>query len=276
MEYGLYIAKTASLRTLDLSRQVGAAIFSERGEVIALGANEVPRAGGGTYWCDDPEDDRDHKRRIDSNENRKRELLREVLSIAAPGVEPDALMRDPRIRESQFMDALEYGRIIHAEMSAITDAARNGRPLKGATLYCTTFPCHMCAKHIVAAGISKVIFLEPYPKSLASDLHGDSIEIEGQTRGDYATFPSVVFKHFHGASPKRYRDLFERRKRKDRDAKFIEWATGTPKPVMNIRLFPTYIALEPRIRVDVLHNMLIARGLSPEESQEILMLKTED
>jgi deoxycytidylate deaminase len=57
------------------------------------------------------------------------------------------------------MDALEYGRIIHAEMSAICDAARLGRSIKNAVLFTTTFPCHMCAKHIVAAGITKVVFL---------------------------------------------------------------------------------------------------------------------
>jgi deoxycytidylate deaminase len=47
-EYGLYIAKSASLRSVDLSRQVGAAIFSQAGEIVTLGANEVPKAGGGT------------------------------------------------------------------------------------------------------------------------------------------------------------------------------------------------------------------------------------
>ncbi len=53
MEYGLFLAKAAALRTLDLSRQVGAAIFSDKGEIIALGSNEVPKAGGRTYWGDD-------------------------------------------------------------------------------------------------------------------------------------------------------------------------------------------------------------------------------
>ncbi len=49
-EYGTYIATSASLRSLDTARQVGAAIFTEKHEVIALGSNEVPKAGGGTYW----------------------------------------------------------------------------------------------------------------------------------------------------------------------------------------------------------------------------------
>lgn len=49
-EYGMYMAAAASLRTIDLSRQVGASIFSTDGEIQALGSNEVPKAFGGTYW----------------------------------------------------------------------------------------------------------------------------------------------------------------------------------------------------------------------------------
>jgi deoxycytidylate deaminase len=48
-EYGMYTARSAALRSVDLSRQVGAAIFSDTGEVITLGCNEVPKALGGTY-----------------------------------------------------------------------------------------------------------------------------------------------------------------------------------------------------------------------------------
>ena len=69
---------------------------------------------------------------------------------------------------------LEFKCIIHAEMSAISDAARKGVAIQGATLYSTTFPCHLCAKHIVASGIKRVVYLEPYPKSYANALHGES------------------------------------------------------------------------------------------------------
>ena len=41
----MFAAKAAALRTLDLSRQVGAAIFSADGEIISMGSNEVPKAG---------------------------------------------------------------------------------------------------------------------------------------------------------------------------------------------------------------------------------------
>ncbi|MFG1421875.1 cytidine/deoxycytidylate deaminase family protein [Roseixanthobacter liquoris] len=72
IEYGMFLAKAAALRSLDLSRQVGAAIFSQEREIISLGSNEVPKATGGTYWCDDPFDDREYMHGSDSNERRKK------------------------------------------------------------------------------------------------------------------------------------------------------------------------------------------------------------
>jgi deoxycytidylate deaminase len=156
-----------------------------------LGQRNKPQAGGGTYWPNEKFDDREFRRGFDSNDDRKKALLSELVSIIDHSQNIDALLTQKTIRDSQFMDALEYGRIVHAEMSAIIDAARLGRALKGATLYCTTFPCHMCAKHIIASGIEKVVFLEPYPKSLASELHCDAIEIEGGDRGQYKEYPSV-------------------------------------------------------------------------------------
>jgi deoxycytidylate deaminase len=252
-EYGMFVAKSAALRTLDLSRQVGAAIFSPEGEIAAMGSNEVPKAQGGTYWCDDPEqfDDRDYVREHDSNDRRKRELLSEIAK--ALDRDPEEVLKIPAINASQFLDALEYGRIIHAEMSAICDAARLGYSIKGTTLYSTTFPCHMCAKHIVAAGIAKVIFLEPYPKSLTANLHGDAVRIEGADRGRHQSYPAVEFTHFHGVTHRRYRELFERARRKDANGDFVEWSNSLnddgkvkPRPIIDLK-FPFYLQLEKTI-----------------------------
>jgi deoxycytidylate deaminase len=246
-EYGMFAAKSAALRTLDLSRQVGAAIFNLEGEVISMGSNEVPKAGGGTYWSDTigDFDDRDYVRGYDSNDRRKKQLLAEILKLS--GVEnPQAILTSLEMKQSQFMDALEYGRIIHAEMSALCDAARMGRSVQDAILFCTTFPCHMCAKHIVAAGIKKVVFSEPYPKSLTAELHGDSVMIEGSDRGRYSSYPSVEFVHFCGISPRRYREMFERTSRKDSDGKFWEWKDNVKQPIIDIK-FPFYMELEKKV-----------------------------
>lgn len=263
-EYGLFVAKAAALRSLDLSRQVGAAIFSKAGEVISLGSNEVPKAGGGTYWSDEKFDDRDFVRRKDSNDQRKKEIFGEIARLIDTDANPTKLLRKPKIRDSQLMDALEYGRVVHAEMSALTDAARCGHAVKEATIYCTTFPCHMCAKHIIAAGITKVVFLEPYPKSLAFDLHSDSIQVEGGDRGHYHVFPAVEFEHFYGVSPRRYKEIFERAKRKNDQGIFVEYRDGSPRPIMDLR-FPFYSQLESHFTTKAVRAVNRRRKLSKQK-----------
>lgn len=51
---------------------------------------------------------------------------------------------------------------IHAEMNAVLWAARQGQKIEWGTLYCTLEPCLNCAKHIVAAGIVKIVYIEKY------------------------------------------------------------------------------------------------------------------
>lgn len=263
-EYGMFAAKAAALRTLDLSRQVGAAIFTQSMEIIAMGSNEVPKAGGGTYWCDDPYDEREYKNGTDSNDERKKEILVELLREIIPEQDIPAIMAKKTIKDSQFMDALEYGRIVHAEMSAITDSARNGREIRNSILFSTTFPCHMCAKHIISSGVAKVIFLEPYPKSLAYDLHSDSIDIEGGDRGTYASHPSVEFMHFFGVTPRRYRELFERGSRKS-NGLFEKYIDGKPSVVMDVK-FPFYIPIENQIIITSSRLVDIMDKLAAEEA----------
>ncbi|WDL53926.1 hypothetical protein [Xanthomonas campestris] len=48
-EYGMFLAWGVSLRSADLSRQVGAAYCDSEGNLIAVGCNDVPKAGGGQY-----------------------------------------------------------------------------------------------------------------------------------------------------------------------------------------------------------------------------------
>lgn len=206
-EYGMQLASTASLRSSDLSRQVGAAILNQTNEVQALGCNEVPRAGGGTYWEGDDGDAREFQLEKDSNDERKREVLLDLASrmlrakmigseFNDSGKLRDALLKrqDDLISNSQLMDSLEYGRTVHAEMNAITDAARNGHAVRGCKLYCNTFPCHNCAKHIVSSGISEVVYLLPYPKSYAKQLFSDSISVDPPA----ATPGKVRFRQFVG------------------------------------------------------------------------------
>ena len=56
---------------------------------------------------------------------------------------------------------------IHAEQNAIIQAAKMGVSIEGATLYCTHQPCVICAKMIVNAGISRVVYEQGYPDEFA-------------------------------------------------------------------------------------------------------------
>lgn len=257
-EYGMYIAKSASLRSSDLSRQVGAALFRPTGEVATLGCNEVPKAGGGTYWAEDGLDRRDFVEGHDPNERRKNAVLVDVIDrlmrsgslsaeLLAVGDANDVTGRllsgddASSLRKSKVMDLIEFGRIIHAEMSAITDAARLGIDIREGTLYCTVFPCHLCAKHIVAAGIKRLVYLEPYPKSYATDLHSDSIAVDQDTGGKLVEFTSFV-----GVSPFRYRDLFEKGRRKYKSGAAQQWARDEARPMIEV-YFPSYFQAETEI-----------------------------
>jgi len=177
---------------------------------------------------------------------RKAEILRELLEILKISKENLSTEQQRKLNDSSLMDALEYGRVIHAEMSALTDAARLGLSTKSGILYTTTFPCHMCAKHIVSSGLSEVFYLEPYPKSLAMRLHSDSISIDGQERGPYGDFPSVIFEHFFGITPRRYREIFERSKRKDDEGNALAYVNNERKPFMQIKI-PFYPVFEGHV-----------------------------
>src|SRR5690348_6308523 len=82
------------------------------------------------------------------------------------------------LRKTRIGGLLEFSRAVHAEMDALLSAARKGVSLVGTRLFVTTFPCHYCARHIVASGVDEVQFIEPYPKSLALNLHKDAIAVE--------------------------------------------------------------------------------------------------
>ncbi|WP_326523222.1 deaminase [Sphingomonas sp.] len=229
-EYGAYLAYSASLRSADLSRQVGAAIFQPTGEIVALGCNEVPKFGGGTYWTDDPNDARDFQIGQDSNSRLKTDMIRDTVQhlIDAGWSPPTREIDGNELDNAMINDILEFGRVIHAEMNAICDASRFGRRTSGSTLYCTTFPCHMCSRHIVAAGIERVVYLEPYHKSLARELYPDSI---GFDDGTDAPTGKVLFASYAGVTPIAFQTVFSKRRRKDKTGRAIPWAHDTARPI---------------------------------------------
>lgn len=214
-EYGMFFAYSASARSGALGRQVGAAVLSSEGDLLAVGCNDVPSPKGGLYWGDDKDDDRDYKYQEDPNDKYKSRITEEALSKFKEVSESDPNQKSqselPEVQESvrlavssAISEITEYGRCVHAEMDAITTCARKGIAIAGSILYTTTFPCHNCTRHIIACGIKKVVYIEPYPKSQAGLLHGDAICFGEECE----TSLKIPFVPFVGIGPLRFFDLF--------------------------------------------------------------------
>jgi deoxycytidylate deaminase len=269
-EHAMFLAYASSARSAQFGRQVGAAISTLEGEVIAVGFNEVPRAGGGPYWGEDVGDGRDHAfgGKIDSNDlhrsrivdsivqNLDKKLLTEVNLRAALSDLDDqaneaklneqlkklasfvATTADTTrvVRSSALKEITEYGRAVHAEMDALLTCARLGVGVKGKKLFTTTFPCHNCTRHIIAGGVSSVTYIEPYPKSRAMDLHSDAICFSYEDAEKTGRIPFVPFV---GIGPRRYLDLFS-----------LDLSTGrkiTRKGEDGAALFPKRATRPPRV-----------------------------
>jgi deoxycytidylate deaminase len=270
-EFFMFLARSAALRSADLSRQVGAALVSSNNELLTLGYNEVPKAGGSVYTEDDLHDYRDHVLGHDTNYLFKKRIVADLIRIMNPWLEPNiakqpiesllttALSKEenPHIEDSMLMDVLEFGRIVHAEMHAITNAARGLYSLLGSTLYCTTFPCHICARHIISSGIVRVVYIEPYSKSVAPQLYPDSIIFEGRSQRPSA---AVRFETFVGIAPARFAELFQRAKRKDDAGNASRWRKEESRPLVD-PFFPFYLPLEALV-TDSLDGILRNAGLS--------------
>lgn len=243
-ENAMFHAQSAAARSGCLSRQVGAAIIDKDGNLISTGCNDVPKAGGGLYTTEDGDDDSRCMYKYGGkckNQETKQNILNDIEKIVKSHIEKGSLAekinQDIR-RHSRLNSLIEFCRAIHAEMDAIISAARNGAvSLKRASLFCTTFPCHNCARHIIAAGISKVYYIEPYEKSLALQLHQDAISFDVDRRG--SNKKKVDFIPFEGVSPRKYLKLFHAEERKQ-DGIRTHYNPKTARPSISVLLDTRY------------------------------------
>jgi len=253
-EVAMYHANAAALRSSDESRQVGAVIVDVkrdgRGEtsnveIIATGLNEVPMRGGGFYWdgASHSPDAREQPLIAYLNDDRALSIKKDVLGELLEVLRRNKWFTDPitsrhtmdlvkelipdGLKGTQFLDIGEFQRQVHAEMASLIDSARRGVAVDGRTMFVTTFPCHNCAKHIIAAGIRHVVYLEPYPKSRAAYLHQEEIDTESKYEVQEKEInteskegapsednhkegvpPKVVFSPYTGIAPRQYQRLF--------------------------------------------------------------------
>lgn len=266
-EHAQFLAAGEARRSAELGRQVGAAIVRPDGAVIALGANEVPIAGGGSFWEGDTRHDNREfaSQPIESNkrhqhdlaETLSKELLPAITEVfesrSLPGDLAAAIAADlgtelpARLLDAGLEDITEFGRAVHAEMDALLDAARRGVAVQGCAAHTTTFPCHNCARHLIAAGIERVVFVEPYEKSKAPELHEDSIAL---SPSDHVQ-GKVTFEPFVGVAPRRYLEAF--------DATARELLAGQPRKTPD----GTVCEFDKSTAVPLFADLVIPEGLRP-------------
>lgn len=219
-ETAMYAATSAARNSACLSRQVGAAVTSSTGELLAVGWNDVPQSGGGLYGTTPLSAQFiGHEAPVDQrcfaqvggrcrNDEEKGSIARKVVESLINGgvLNRDAMDKavDTILGDTRVKDLIEFSRAVHAEMHAILGASRvaGDRVLRG-KIFVTTYPCHSCARHLVAAGISEVHYIEPYRKSLATRLHADALTESSDEPG------KVQVRQYDGIAPRRFIEMFE-------------------------------------------------------------------
>lgn len=252
-ETGMFTASSAALRSACLSRQVGAAIMDDNCNILSTGCNDVPAAGGGLYSCESKSDKRCYNNDGCHSDMHKDLVRREIEAVIALSDPLRAAELAKQIMKTKKIKSLiEYSRAIHAEMDAITTMARLANSSTvGKTLYCTTYPCHNCARHIVAAGLKRVVYIEPYAKSLAEDLHGDSIAHADSTD----KLKKVIFENFEGTAPGRYTKFFGySRPRKDERGKPVPYDI-LPSHHVDPQYLDSYGDSELKVALNVTHKL---------------------
>lgn len=141
-EYFIKISEMISDRSTCSRAKIGAVIVRDR-SILATGYNGSP---AGQPHCTD------------------------VGCLVYKSSDPDG-----NIEENCF-------RTIHAEINAITQAAKNGTMINGADIYITASPCYHCLKTLINTGIKRIFYLKPYKiekiKSLLETSHVELIAVK--------------------------------------------------------------------------------------------------
>ncbi|MCM2130053.1 deoxycytidylate deaminase [Larsenimonas rhizosphaerae] len=206
MERIMQIAYTAKTNSGCISRQVGAVVTDKNKSVKAVGWNDVPhgqvpcalrsteKAINGFDKIEYSEFERNNKefrdvvKVIDDKYKNKKELMK--------GRNPSYCFKDIKnVLDGKGNQV--HTRSLHAEENAFLQISKyGGAGVEGGFLYTTASPCELCAKKAYQLGVSKIVFIDPYP-----GITTDHILANGDNS------PELV--QFRGAVGKGYFQLYE-------------------------------------------------------------------
>ncbi|MHA3183322.1 deaminase [Legionella pneumophila] len=197
-EFGMSLAFQVSVRSnFPNNRHIGAAILSSYGEVISVASIRAPCPSSNPTLFDQYQVQDGYLVYRNKITQWKKFLTEHYQKCEHLDSHKEKNILDDI---SNFLnDSLDFHPCTHAEIAAIIDAAKLGISVRKSTLYTTTFPCHLCAKEIINAGISKVIYLEAYPKSKNKELYPKLIDFDPSH-----TSSLLPFCFYSGIGPKRF------------------------------------------------------------------------
>lgn len=187
------IAYVSSKQSHCLKRKVGAVIATKNGEVITTGYNDVPTGltpclqDSELQWCARDIAQQDIGQQFKNCPSCGSEIKIDTTCASCSQRITSFLKKCPNCSDdpcikvicpkcnidifNQFLSGrsprtgrlLDICRSLHAEENAILNLCRNGNSAgKDSVLYTTTFPCNLCANKIIAAGVKKIVYAEPY------------------------------------------------------------------------------------------------------------------
>ena len=98
----------------------------------------------------------------------------------------------------------------------------------------------MCTKLVIAAGVKRVVYIQPYGKSLIEELFPDSVDFD-----ESSNCGKVHFETLKGVTPNGFRLAFRKKhKRKESDGSARQWIPTEAAPSF-LSTYPYYVSLEP-------------------------------
>lgn len=98
---------------------------------------------------------------------------RRILATGVNGLPSGIPHHHTCLRRLQGIPSGEQGHLcgcVHAEINAITNAAREGISIKESELYCTTKPCRDCLSSLINVGVRAIYYLEDYNDPVTEQL----------------------------------------------------------------------------------------------------------
>lgn len=157
MDIAEVVAKRGTCNRL----QVGA-VISKEGRIISTGYNGVP---SGLPHCNHLEYTWQYPYRLDDLPDWMHEFLAQWTADGGGAIQPGTTFNyNHGMGEVVWPGHKPSGcdQAEHAERNAVAYAARYGHALEGSEIHLTHAPCLACARVLIGAGITRVVYRTPY------------------------------------------------------------------------------------------------------------------